>query len=233
MSKQHLINDCVELVTVNGRSFNLLADSGFKKILDPIKLALTNKTKDKEFSLSPESIQKYISLEANELKQKIMEEIKTCMVSIKVDGVTRLDRAFLGINIQYVKNGQIVLRTLALKEIRSQHTDNGSNLLKAIKVIASENGDYEVIEINDIEFKSDEDWGENLGNIEVIVEDDPAELNFSSGRDNLFQSYHDLNNEDDSTSRKYNLNITGMRCAAHTLQLAVEDALTGDKKLEK
>lgn len=31
-----VINACVELVTVNGRSYSLMDDSGFKKILDPV-----------------------------------------------------------------------------------------------------------------------------------------------------------------------------------------------------
>lgn len=44
------------------------------------------------------------------------------MVSIKVDAVTRLDRSFLGINMQYIKNSKIVLRTLGLAELKEKHT---------------------------------------------------------------------------------------------------------------
>jgi len=43
---------------------------------------------------------------------------------MKVDAVTRLDRSFLGINIQYIKGTKIVLRTLALKELREKHIGN-------------------------------------------------------------------------------------------------------------
>lgn len=46
------------------------------------------------------------------------------MISMKVDAVTRLDRSFLGINIQYVQNARITLRTLALKELKEEHTGN-------------------------------------------------------------------------------------------------------------
>lgn len=36
ITKKQLINACVELVTVNGRPYSILNDSGFKKILDPM-----------------------------------------------------------------------------------------------------------------------------------------------------------------------------------------------------
>lgn len=36
MDQQKLLDGCVELVTVNGRPFCLMQDSGFKKILNPI-----------------------------------------------------------------------------------------------------------------------------------------------------------------------------------------------------
>lgn len=36
MDKTTLTSACVELVTVNGRPFTILQDSGFKKIVDPI-----------------------------------------------------------------------------------------------------------------------------------------------------------------------------------------------------
>lgn len=36
INQQELIDACVELVTVNGRPFSLMHDSGFKKILNPI-----------------------------------------------------------------------------------------------------------------------------------------------------------------------------------------------------
>jgi len=44
------------------------------------------------------------------------------MVSIKVDAITRLDRSFLGLNMQYIKNSKIVLRTLGLTELKEKHT---------------------------------------------------------------------------------------------------------------
>ncbi|CAG9820729.1 unnamed protein product [Phaedon cochleariae] len=264
ITKEILIDACVELVTVNGRPFSLMEDSGFKKILEPIKAGLSRKTKDKHFSLSSESIQKYVTREADDVRRKIIEEVTNCMVSVKVDGVTRIDRSFLGINIQYIKNGQIVLRTLALKKITNQHTganlktmimdacnsfqiglgniysittDNGSNLLKAIKIIASEIGEYDVIE-NEVDNDDQDEFSEN---IEIVVEDDSdmegnsrsgAGLEFGSDAffKIFYKNFQDFNNDGSSTSTLPNLRlkVTGMRCAAHTLQLAIEDTRKQD-----
>ena len=36
MNEKTLENACLELVTINGRSFKLINDSGFRKILNPL-----------------------------------------------------------------------------------------------------------------------------------------------------------------------------------------------------
>lgn len=123
ITKKDLENSCVELVTVNGRPFSILNDSGFQKIINPIKCAIEYKYKQK-VSISPESIQKKVFEEADKIKKEISEDIKNIMISMKVDAVTRLDRSFLGINIQSIKDTKIILRTLALKELKEKHTGN-------------------------------------------------------------------------------------------------------------
>lgn len=127
LTKKDIENSCVELVTVNGRPFSILNDSGFQNIINPIKCAIEDKYKQK-FSISSESIQKKVSEEANKIREEISEDIKNIMISMKVDAVTRLDRSFIGINIQYIKNEKIILRTLALKELKEKHTGNNSFL---------------------------------------------------------------------------------------------------------
>lgn len=123
MTRKDLENSCVELVTVNGRPFNILNDSGFQNIINPIKYAIEEKNKQK-FSISSESIQKKVFEEADRIREEISEDTKNILISLKVDAVTRLDRSFIGINIQYIKNSKIILRTLALKELKEKHTGN-------------------------------------------------------------------------------------------------------------
>lgn len=86
------------MVTVNGRLFKALDDSGFRKIFDPI-LAAINKSAE----YIPKTIQEY----ATNLRLKIIQELKERMISLKLDAVTRLERGILGINIQFVSEGSI------------------------------------------------------------------------------------------------------------------------------
>lgn len=49
--------------------------------------------------------------------------MKNIFVSLKIDGVTRhTRRSLLGVNIQYIKDCQIVVKTLAIKELTNRHT---------------------------------------------------------------------------------------------------------------
>lgn len=56
------------------------------------------------------------------------------------------------------------------KYIQLLSTDNGSNLVKAIKIISSENGEYEAIEFD--KHDDEETWGENSNKIELVIEDE-------------------------------------------------------------
>lgn len=58
----------------------------------------------------------------------IQEEIcieahsKAKLISLKLDAVTQLNRSFLGINIQYIIDDHIKLKTLSLVELTQSHT---------------------------------------------------------------------------------------------------------------
>ncbi len=89
-----LFQACTELVTVNGRPFNLLEDSGLQKILKPLIVGLGG-----NFAINAENIRSNIIVTANGIKNQIREEIRGRLVSIKADSITRLDRSTLGINL--------------------------------------------------------------------------------------------------------------------------------------
>jgi len=61
------------------------------------------------------------------LINQISEDISFKLVSLKVDAVTRCNRAFLGINVQYIVNGCIKLRTIGIVELTESHTGNLTN----------------------------------------------------------------------------------------------------------
>lgn len=90
MSKEILLKSCVELCTVNGRPFSLIEDSGFRKIIDPIAKGLGNFTINRK-TVKDEALKKY-----KEITVRISKEMEGKLVSLKLDGLTHLNRAFLG-----------------------------------------------------------------------------------------------------------------------------------------
>jgi len=45
LSEKSIIDACVDLVTINGRPFSMLNDSGFRRILDPVLNGFQKKLK--------------------------------------------------------------------------------------------------------------------------------------------------------------------------------------------
>ena len=44
------------------------------------------------------------------------------MISIKFDTASRKGRGFLGINVQYIEGNEIVIKTLAVKEMSTRYS---------------------------------------------------------------------------------------------------------------
>lgn len=80
ISPAQLKNACLELITVNGRPISILEDSGFIKIIDCITKGFLEKT-----VVNKENIRQMIHPKAVEIKQKIIQEVKNKMISLKVD----------------------------------------------------------------------------------------------------------------------------------------------------
>ena len=123
MSKNDIIDGCVEMVTVNGRPFKALNDSGFLKITKPLMQAMGT-------TVNAENVPDYVKEKAEAIRAEIAADVKDKLVCVKSDTATRLGRSFLGVNIQYSKNGRLVPRTLAVSEIKERHTS--VNLKKRI-----------------------------------------------------------------------------------------------------
>lgn len=112
-----LIMACVELITVNGRPFSLFEDSGFKKILQPLLEFFPKKP-----IINSRSIPKYIKQMASSYRLELKEELKGKMLSLKIDGVSRHSKSIIGVNAQYVRDGKIFIRTLAMQTLTEKHT---------------------------------------------------------------------------------------------------------------
>lgn len=59
---------------------------------------------------------------ANNITESIRNYVSGKLISLKVDIATRLNRSIFGINIQYIKNGELHIKTLEMPELLSLHT---------------------------------------------------------------------------------------------------------------
>lgn len=147
-----------ELIAVNGLALRCINYSGFQKLLSPILKGL-GKT---AFKINQDSIPKIIYDYAIDVTQIIWKMVKNRFVSLLVDSATRLDRSFLGVNLQYHDNGSAVICNLGLIALEESHTgeylkrvivellekfgitlnqvvsitsDNGANMIRCIRLI--------------------------------------------------------------------------------------------------
>lgn len=226
---------CLEMVTVNGRPLAMMEDSGFQKIIKPIM-----KSVNQNCAINSQNIRKMIAPACSNVREKIMEEVKGKLISIKVDAATRLNRSFLGINAQYMMDGVVCLRTLACRELLESHTgvylktvimevleeygisvlqiytftsDNGANIVKCVELLRND--------VNISNTLMDQIFGE------VDEDEDATEALMSS----LFDAFKLLQSENQIPSNRGIVN--GIRCGAHTLQLAVFDVIKKDVSIER
>jgi len=120
LTAKELMNACTELVTVNGRPFELLEDSGFLKILNPLLKGLG----DSFYVINKRNVRSNVITKSNEVVENIKDSIKNKLLCLKMDCASRKDKSILGINVQYAAADTVVttLHTLAMIELTQQHT---------------------------------------------------------------------------------------------------------------
>ncbi|XP_050529688.1 uncharacterized protein LOC126899142 [Daktulosphaira vitifoliae] len=240
------------MITLNGRPFKSIEDSGFRKVADPLFKAIN-------FIPNAEMIRENLIARAIYIRQLISNEIKDNFFCLKIDSATRHDRNILGINVQYIKNSKIVIRTLAITEIDSSKsvdlknivlnvlerynlktekifsitTDNGANMLKTVTLLKYMECDVEINNQFLIDNESIEKDHDDVVVEEEEEEDDEYEEEEENGSENSVEDddYNDVLNivNDDLNIIDYIIGgtniLSGMRCAAHTLQLSILDVL--------
>ncbi|XP_024892141.1 uncharacterized protein LOC112467670 [Temnothorax curvispinosus] len=250
-----IIDACVEMTTVNGRSINFVEDSGFKRIIDPI---LNGLTKDgPKIVVNREIIKRQITTEAQNIREEILQDVKGRLICVKIDNATRLDRSLMGINIQYCKEGKLIIRNICTKELDCTHTaenlkreiiieldkcgisenmiycvttDNAANMLKTIKLLSDDVSSMHVeSETNE---NNDEEMNENMNSSDEDSEEEGSETEDEESNENILEenSTKSVENDlfltfDNLPSKFSSEGVIGQRCVAHTLQLAVEDAV--------
>jgi hypothetical protein len=161
MDEKTLTDACVNLVAVHGQPFALIDLPAFQTIVKPIVRGLRSSV-----SITGASVRGLLEHKCNDLKTSIMEELKGRLLCLKMDCCSRLGRSILGVNVQFIKNARLVIRTLAMKEVYVRHTghnimgivssilnefqipmskiyatttDNGSNFVKCVKLMRAQN----------------------------------------------------------------------------------------------
>lgn len=72
--------------------------------------------------INSRNIHEGVHTKAFHIREEFREELKGKLLALKVDGATRHDRSVLGINVQFIANGRIHIRTIAMIELKESHT---------------------------------------------------------------------------------------------------------------
>lgn len=210
-SEELIWEGCIELATTGGLPLSFIHNNGFKKIVKPIKDKI-----EFQKELNVLNLKTKINETAAEIRSKIKEDIKNSMISVKIDCVSRLCRSLLGINIQYEENGKIQIRTLAVKDLRERHT--GFYIKTVINDVLKEYG----VTLKQIYTITSDNGTNMIKTVALLREDLEAEINEESEDEELEMDMNEIENLIVADSNNL---INCMRCAAHTLQLVVCDAI--------
>lgn len=152
-------------------------------------------------------------------------------VSVMIDIATRYNRSVLGINIAYMHNSKVVVRTIGMQVLRFTHT--AANLVKVIKKHLS---DYCIHLEQIISFTTDN--GKNMIKSAALLNEEYMEECFEEEEKEGEEEYidNDIFDEDYyenllknicaefSSSNESNL-IYNLPCAAHCVHLVIKHAI--------
>lgn len=202
--KDTFIKNCINFVTKQNLPFSFFDSEEFKYLTEA-----TFKFLDKD-PITSRNIMDYVAEKYNKLKQELIQKIRNRMLCIKIDAATRLNRSVLGINVQVLEENEVKIFTLAMIEIKARHTGenlkaevervlNGFFVKKSqIYSITTDNGRNLLKCVDQLSVEAETDWEDQL----------------------RAEDRCDILSESISFDR-----ITSIKCAAHTLQLAVNDFL--------
>nr|XP_029713643.1 uncharacterized protein LOC115257827 [Aedes albopictus] len=115
IDRRLLLEALTKLVCYHNLPLSCVEWEGLKQLIDPIAAAVgvtVNRSKNKMF----------LHAIANRIRQALAAEMKNRLLSVKVDSASRYNRHVLGINVQYVLDCKIVIRTLGMIEVKERQT---------------------------------------------------------------------------------------------------------------
>lgn len=115
-----MAQDAIELVTVNGYPFSLLNASGMQGFVKP---RVQNIRSDGQvLSINRRDIVTQVAEQNNHIRKYIAAELKGKTVSLMFDVCTITTLSMLGVNVTFMKNGEVVCRSLGTIKIERRHT---------------------------------------------------------------------------------------------------------------
>lgn len=117
------LQNIVEIVTVNGRPFSSIHDSGFKSIIgDKLKefdaAGCTLNLSDRNLS----EVKEKLSEMASRFRKRIKEETRGRALSLMIDIGSKNRRSIFGVSIQYMMNGKLRVRSIGMIELLKSNT---------------------------------------------------------------------------------------------------------------
>lgn len=222
LSKEKIKNCCVALVAYESVPFNFFNSKAFRELLAPI-------TKVLNLFINAENVKEDLKLAAANVRLNIRNELKNKIFSIKFDEANRLGKSVLGINAQYIKNNEIKISTLGVVELTEAHT---SAYLKEIVLKTLQK--YE-LSINQIYSATTDNEANMIKTISLLKQDltEKGSIFDDEVEDGDIEEFEVIENalntecEDMRNQLSESFLVNDVRCAAHTMQLCVNDVLPG------
>lgn len=227
ISENDILNILAEIFTVNGRPFIMFKDSGFRKMYKMLIDQIERNSKRK-IHVDINKIKDHIDTTAKSMKEELKKEVKNKPISLMMDIATKNKRAILGINIQYIADKRIVLRTLSMIRLKESHT--GAHLAQVVIGILKE---FE-ISLDQLFSVTTDNAGYMLLSSEIL--DEIADENSDTtafaelSEDQIDEEfYRQLLKETEQEFLHYTTpeHVKSIPCGAHRFQLAIEDAFSG------
>lgn len=206
MTKEEFEKYAVMAVTTGGRPLCVFETPGIKEIVKGIAAAVG-------VNVSSPALKNLIFRDAENFKKKIAQQTIGKMISVKIDLCTKSGRHFLGTNIQFVKEGVITLYTAGVTEMKTRAT--GEAVRETMRTTIERLG-FEERQI----YSLTTDNGSNVLKTAELVRQD-AGLMPEDPEDEDEEDAEEVTIEIDSADG----GVVSVRCAAHTLQLAINDIL--------
>ncbi|XP_049302865.1 uncharacterized protein LOC125775904 [Bactrocera dorsalis] len=203
MSVNEVVNSCITLLTKQSVPLSHFDSEPFNTLTNPIFDGLHIP------KINSRNILHHLKDQCDNLKNNIRNLTKNKILCLKMDTATRHDRAILGVNVQIITSNKLEIFTLAMLELKQKHTAQYlttkiENVLKSFNIdkaqvyaVTTDNGRNMVKAVELLSLHSDDE--ESDSEIEDNYESIVCNVRFE--------------------------NIISIKCAAHTLQLAVKDFL--------